>query len=801
MVRVQYDSSIVLGPKNSSTWTDIPVDVLRSISIRRGKTQENQVVQPGECTIVLDNRSGDFDPMNQDSPYWISLIPSVGGYSYWSTNLGIRVVASWEGNDYVIYQGYLEQLSLDYGLNPTVSVTFVDALAWIAKQQIPAIPSTTLPEGLGDPVWARFDRILDKLDGTAGFPSALRYLDFSVNNTLYGTRYGQDALSLLQTAADCGPGRFFVDAEGRVRLLAWDGGFDAGLTLSDSQAFGTVGYDIIEVDPGSKYLLNFVTINKIDADGNVTGSVSAADADSELRFGPSQAVYDLPTNTAEGLANFLANQYSEPFDRVRLVAFSHTNLGGNFIKTLLTDLGDYVTVERTTYDGRSLQFFCQVEGIEHEITPSTWTMSYICSTIDANLFNNYWVQTFTSDFYIPDYEPDGDLAVAADDTQYVTGSLAESGGAAFAFLAKSDSLGAVQWQKFYGDGDYTRPVSISVHPTGANVTGWHFVGLTSQYSIWVLSVSNDGSLLWHKRILTGLASPTKNVTDSDGNVLIAATVSGGYLAKFDSSGTTVWQRQLAISNFIDVAVDDLNYFYAVGIAESGSDLITVIAGYEPTGVLRFQKSLSAVLSTGPAYLVPRAMCITPDGDAVFLSLQYDSSSSAISVVVRVDSFGNEVWRQIFDVNAFRGCSLKADNDGNLYIVTGGESASTPNNYFVIKCDLATGDIVWARSLSLSGDVARTGLGVDVDSRGNIRVTGSSGGYYWLSACLPPDGSKTGSYSVGGKTFYYQAVYPTTMSLDLAWDTSTYADSAASASIGTPSLTLSPGSLTTATTAL
>lgn len=397
-IRVEYDSEPPLGPKEpeSITWASFPTDTIRSISIRRGKTQENQVVQPGECTITFDNRSGNFDPMNESSPYRVSLISPYGSYSLLSTNLCIRVIATWDEVDYTLYTGYLEQVSMDYGLNPTTTITFVDALAWLAKQDLAAIPSKDpitddpIPAvGLGDQVWFRVNSALDPNDEVTGyegcdFPAGLRGIDESVDNTLYGTRYGSDVLSLMQTWADCGPARLFVDVDGLVRLLSWDGGDDSALVLSDEPSDETsIGYDQIEVEPGSRYLLNFVTVNKIDGNGDFRGAVSAVDEVSELRFGPIQATYDLPTNTAEPVATFLANQYSEPIDRVHHISFPHLGLGSNFVKTLVTDIPDFITVVRNTYDGRTLTFSCQVEGMEHDISPDNWRAGYICSTLSV----------------------------------------------------------------------------------------------------------------------------------------------------------------------------------------------------------------------------------------------------------------------------------------------------------------------------------------------------------------------------------------------------------------------------------
>ena len=76
-----------------TTWTTIPASTVRGISIRRGRTREDQSVQPGTCTLTLDNRSGNYDPDNPASPYVWS------GYSILTKGLGMRVTAGLHNPD------------------------------------------------------------------------------------------------------------------------------------------------------------------------------------------------------------------------------------------------------------------------------------------------------------------------------------------------------------------------------------------------------------------------------------------------------------------------------------------------------------------------------------------------------------------------------------------------------------------------------------------------------------------------------------------------------------------------------
>ena len=68
-------------------WTPVPAAHTRSLSIRRGRAREDQAVQPGTLTAVLDNLSGDYAPDNESSPWrW-------GSESLLQRGIGVRVRA------------------------------------------------------------------------------------------------------------------------------------------------------------------------------------------------------------------------------------------------------------------------------------------------------------------------------------------------------------------------------------------------------------------------------------------------------------------------------------------------------------------------------------------------------------------------------------------------------------------------------------------------------------------------------------------------------------------------------------
>lgn len=341
----------------TTVWSAIPTTDIRTLSIRRGRTREDQAVQAGTLTLVLENRTSTYDPDNTSSPYnW-------DGYSLLSAGLGVRVKATWAGNTYVLYRGYLEQLDVDESLDPVATFQFTDALAWIGRQSIAAITSSYS----GDTTSTRLGRILD----AAGWDSSLRSITGS--RTMQPTTFGDTALSLGDQIARCEFGRFYADRQGNLTLLPYESLFSTPLRLafSDARQAGSVEYDTIVTNPGAKYIVNQVTLNQ------ATGvSQTYIDSASQGRFGVYAKAYDAPlldNTTAGALAQIIAARYSLPKTRVDRVEFDALGLDSSVWGSLLqTDLGDNCTVERTTVDTRKRIFTSLVESIQYDLTPNGW---------------------------------------------------------------------------------------------------------------------------------------------------------------------------------------------------------------------------------------------------------------------------------------------------------------------------------------------------------------------------------------------------------------------------------------------
>lgn len=346
----------VLGTATSSQWQSIPTTDVRAITIRRGRTREDQANQPGALALVLENRSGNYDPDNPSSSYYWN------GYSILTRGLGVRVSATWSGTTYVIYRGYLEQIGVDASLDPVTTFQFTDALAQIGAYTVAAIASSYS----GDTTATRVGRILD----AAGWSASLR--NISGSRTMQPTTFGSTALALAEQADNCEYGRFFADRQGNLTLIPYESLLTTPFrfTLSDTRNSGTIEYDTIQEAPGAKYLVNTVTLNQTS-----TSNQTAVNSTSVTRYGTYQKAVDAPlldNSVALTLAQVYADQNALPATRVERIEFDAIGLSSLWPSLLQTDLGDNVNVERTTVDNRTRTFISLVESIDIDITPFNW---------------------------------------------------------------------------------------------------------------------------------------------------------------------------------------------------------------------------------------------------------------------------------------------------------------------------------------------------------------------------------------------------------------------------------------------
>lgn len=451
--------SLLGGPATLGTYTAfstmqaIPTTDVKKTSIRRGRTREDQSIQPGSLTLTLDNTLGNYDPQVNISvaitaatgngsqitythggtqTFVVGQVVTITGMSNSSYNLdfgtitavgsstqftiaktgvtgtltgqsgilyvgyynkagqsilvagtGIQVTGTISGySEVVLYTGYIEQFDIDMSLEPTVTITCVDAMARIAK-----LRAKTYTNGLYD--WYAIQQILIDSNWGAIGPGSL---------ILYGSRTDLFQVSIvptgyasemIQAIVDQEQGVFYIDRTGRATWLNYNY-FSAGkwalasklFTMTDQRtSTGVVEYDSIEVIGGEKYAINTTIFNNYGIDG-VTTEVQKNATAGRGNFGPMEKQLDtyLEINDANTCAQNLADWFSIPEYRVNSISAECVGFSAAlWYNIMIADIGNAISVDRKTIYGPRQYYNSWIQELNHDITPDSWRMTLTLS--------------------------------------------------------------------------------------------------------------------------------------------------------------------------------------------------------------------------------------------------------------------------------------------------------------------------------------------------------------------------------------------------------------------------------------
>lgn len=354
----------------SGAWTTVSSSDVREIFLTRGKFRADQDITPGQMIVTLDNFSGDYDPDNT-SGTWV-----VSSKSIIKDGLPVQLIFTWSAVDYTLFAGFMETVEMDYGFDPTATFTVVDALAIVARVEMPALNDYYHQ---GETTSTRVSRIL----GNVSLSPFTHYQSGSV--AMIETTEGKNALQLIRECVDAQAGQFYARKDGSLTLLDLNDKFTrpTQLTFNDDRTYSNaVEYDVIKTTPGTLQVVNKAIITR----GKYSQKVATNDA-SITSWGIRALTKEcLVQSDAVGhkLAVYYAKKDSDPTTTVAQVQFEAIALGALFPDFLTLELQDMVRVIRTTPGANVTRTMnCVVEGLDYHITPDSWRATYYCSPMNS----------------------------------------------------------------------------------------------------------------------------------------------------------------------------------------------------------------------------------------------------------------------------------------------------------------------------------------------------------------------------------------------------------------------------------
>ena len=423
--------------------------------------------------------------------------------------------------------------------------------------------------------------------------------------------------------------------------------------------------------------------------------------------------------------------------------------------------------------------------------------------------SSYWFTTLSAE---TNYNVIGNGVIADSiGNIYAVGYYSDADGQKILTI-KYNKSGEIVWQRsLHGSqGDYGESIALD------SVGGVYICGRTRSVgpgglSGFIAKYNTVGALQWQRSIgssnndnLYGIA------VDSSNNVYaVGDTNTSGnndlLLVKYNSSGTIQWQRVLGGSGTdygYSIAFDSSDNLYVCGQRYNSSYIAFdfLIAKYNSSGTIQWQKHLgdqftsvsdigrgAAVDSSGNVYVVGYSTKPAVGSDDVILA-KYDSS-------------GTIQWqRYLGGTENDKGHAIAIDSSDNIYIFGETRSAGGSDADCLLAKYNSSGTIQWQRTFGGSSNEEPHANSLAIDADDNIcfvSETRSVSDIQLLLVKVPNDGSLTGTYG----SFTYASSSLTSGTSTLGDNTGSLTDSSVSLTDASASMTASTPTLTTSTTTL
>jgi len=276
---------------------------------------------------------------------------------------------------------------------------------------------------------------------------------------------------------------------------------------------------------------------------------------------------------------------------------------------------------------------------------------------------------------------------------YVSGYTNAGAGSRDLFIAKYDSSGSILWQRSIGTSGFDTNVEGAIDIDSSDNV--YFSGYTvgTNRDAFIAKYNSSGVIQWQKTLSTvALEDDYFNDVMINGSDVYACgrTYSQGQggadalFAKYDLSGTLVWQRILGgtglLDTFNDMAIDSLGNVYLAGSTNSvGVSLSTLlIAKYNSSGTLLWQKMLNGISSD---QLQGLSITINQATSSIYIGGVIDSDI----VIAKYDFNGSLDWQKtISGASGVNVChDLELDSFGNIFIAGLSSSIGEGNDEIIL----------------------------------------------------------------------------------------------------------------------
>ena len=333
------------------------------ISIRRGYNLLQDQFQAGTATIRVYDPTGAWNPQNPASPYYGKLIPL----------RKMRV----SGDGVYLFSGYTTAYNYTYPKDQEIGFVDIECSDAFRLFNMANITSVT-GSSAGQTTGARIDDILD----TVSWPASMRDINTGDSTVQADPGTARTSLAAIKNVEFSEQGAFYVSPGGnavfdeRSYIISKSG---QNPTTFANNGTG-IGYKNIVFAFDDKLIINQASITR-------TGGTAqtATNATSITKYFPHSINYtDLVVETdaeALNIARTYVATRAETTIRIDALTLdlNTPDYAAGISAALNLNFFDTMAITNVAQDGTTIQKTLQCMGIQHEITPNSWSTTFTTS--------------------------------------------------------------------------------------------------------------------------------------------------------------------------------------------------------------------------------------------------------------------------------------------------------------------------------------------------------------------------------------------------------------------------------------
>lgn len=362
----------------ASNIVDVSSQVLQ-IKIGGGYNLFQDQFEANQGTVRIYDPNGWWNPQNTASPY----------YGFLSVNKKITVSATYAGNTYTQFSGYIN--AYQYSFPTTMSFGYVDLVVCDAFRLLNMANITTVSgTSSGQTTGQRINSILDAVS----FPSNLRAIDTGDNTVQADPGTLRSSLSAMKNVEFVEQGAFYVDAFGYVtfksRTNVMKTNDAAPITYFSNDGTG-IQYSGITFAHDDKLIVNTASMTNIGGTAQ-----SYQDNDSVYKYFPHSVnqtnLVGINDAQAANIAKVYVQTRKDTTIRIDAITQDLTtpDYASGIVAALTLDYFSTVDIKNVQSNGSTIEKTLQVMGSNYTITPNTFDITFTTSEpiVDGFILNS-----------------------------------------------------------------------------------------------------------------------------------------------------------------------------------------------------------------------------------------------------------------------------------------------------------------------------------------------------------------------------------------------------------------------------